>query len=208
MTIAWRVVWAVSSNDTQQEFVDLAREGERLLVALGGRAPSPAASSLNVESDNSAFGRWTDAYNSEQERVQSMPLSILFAGVSGWDPRSDQLVMRAAVSDSPAWSTVYRELEQRVTGDHRAELLRLAEWFKARAVGLATGDEGQQLQERAQRGWWWELARRFPSRPVAPQPPQTPPQPSPPSSGGGGGWGWVLAFIGAGIAQKSRRRRG
>ena len=174
VSILWRAAWTVGTDETKDEFVELAREGEALLVALGGARPFPAAANLTNASGGDAFSAWTDAYASSSERVNGMPLGVLFAGVSGWDPRGDALVQRMLSSSTPTWNVVTQEALRR---EVPAAVARELEWFAARGPGLASGNELQTLQERTQRGWWWEYLNRLPRRQPAPPPPPPPPPP-------------------------------
>lgn len=211
MSLIWQLAWSVGSEDTRQEFVELARQGEQLLRDLGGRVPVVSASSLTPQSDAAAFSRWTDDYTSSTDASRGMPLSVLFAGVSGWDPRADQLVMRLMGTNPVAWPLILQALRDR---NATAALQADADWFASRAQGLATGNESQQLQERVQRAWWAELtqAQTFPTSTSLPTPTTTPT--TTPGDGllgglfsGPGGFMAMVAIAAAVRGRKGRRPR-
>jgi len=155
-----QALWLISGEETRQEMIELARVGERLSIALGASPYTRSAQSLTAGSTASAVGQWADEYTAQVEAGRAMPLSVLWAGVSGWDPRADVLVMRLVVANAAPWSDILNHLRvapQAVRG--------IADWFASRAVSLVGGDETQQLQERAQRAWWATYAATLPAPP-------------------------------------------
>lgn len=169
MSAIVRALWLISGEDTRQEMVDLAREGERLSRALGAPPYTRSAQSLTISSAADAVSQWADEYTAQADAGRAMPLSVLWAGVSGWDPRADQLVMRLAIANAAPWSDILNHL--RVAPQ---SVRAIADWFASRAVGLASGDETQQLQERAQRAWWATYAATLPAPPPVGQTGTTP----------------------------------
>ena len=146
MSTIVEALWFISGEDTRREMVELAREGERLAIALGAAPFTRSAQTLTATSEASAVGQWSDTYTAAADAGRTMPLSVLWAGVSGWDPRADQLVMRLVISDAAPWSEILNRLR---TAPQTVRLI--ADWVSSRALGLVRGNEVQQLQERAQR---------------------------------------------------------
>jgi len=209
MSAIWRLAWLAGDEDSRQAFRELAREGEALLQALGGAVPSPGAASLpTARTESGPFNLWTDQYEPAAEAAHAIPLGILFAGVSGWDPRADRVVSAAILAPPPTreWPQILALLRTR---NAPAAIQRSADWFASRAVGLVNGDEPQQLQARLHRAWWDEFAERFQA--PAPSPDATTPHPEaePPAeaeSSSGGGAGLIAGLIAAWAL--SRRKRG
>lgn len=160
MSTIVEALWFISGEDTRREMVELAREGERLAISLGAAPFTRSAQTLTATSEASAVGQWSDTYTSAADAGRTMPLSVLWAGVSGWDPRADQLVMRLVISDAAPWSEILNRLR---TAPQTVRLI--ADWFSSRALGLVRGNEVQQLQERAQRAWWATYAATLPAPP-------------------------------------------
>lgn len=160
MSTLVRALWLISDNDVRDEMIELAREGERLSLAMGAPPFTRSARGITNASDSSAIDQWSDDYAVQVDARRAMPLSVLWAGVSGWDPRADLLVMRLATAESAPWSVVLNRLRTAP-----AVVRQIADWFAARAVGLVNGNEQQVLQERAQRAWWSTYAATFPEPP-------------------------------------------
>lgn len=160
MSAIVQALWLISGEETRSEMVELARMGERLSIALGAPPYTRSAQTLTVSSEASAVSQWADEYSAQAEAGRAMPLSVLWAGVSGWDPRADILVMRLVVANAAPWSDILNRL--RVA----PQVIRgIADWFASRAISLVGGDETQQLQERAQRAWWATYAATLPAPP-------------------------------------------
>lgn len=209
MSLTWRAAWLVASSDTKDELVELARNGEALLVALRGDAPVPSARELNNSATSDAFSTWVDAYDLAAARVGGMLSSVLFAGVSGFDPRSD-VIVRALVADSaPTWEQILATARGRTLASGVAAALDID---AARGRGLETGSEDQKTQSRYHRAWW---SRFLNGQPVAapgvtPALPggTTPVRPTTPAGGGGSsGDVLVLAMVLGALALLKRKKR-
>jgi len=199
---AWSLLIAASTQSTREEFVEMAREGERLLVALGGARPSPDAATLTASTDRAQWDAWTDRYQAAAEGPRAMPLSVLFAGVSGWDFRADRLISSLTSTTPPTWQALRAVAANRVLP---AGVGPSFDWFASRGEPMDRGDELQQLASKSHRAWWADTLNRFAVGTGRAPTPGRPPTPGAPSSGGGGGFLLLLLILGA---RAMKRRRG
>lgn len=210
----WRLAWATVGQDTRQEMVELAREGEAILRAMGVPAPQPSALTLRADSSGDVVSDWTDSYDAATSSgAMAPPVSVLWAGQHWADPRSDAIIMRLAQGTPPAWDTLVARANtlDPPAGANRNNLLGSLDWWAARGPSLQRGNEPQQAADRYARAWWSENLSRWHARGATPPTPQTPPGATPPTPQGdsGGGGGMVLAGLAlAAAVVMGKRRRG
>lgn len=210
MTALWAALIAASGEEARADFVQMAREGEALALALGSALPGASAQTLSTSSTRAEWDAWTDRYDAAIPMVRGMPLSVLFAGCSGWDPRADRIISALTTTGTPpTWA------ELRVSAAGRAIPPAVGvsfDWFASVGEPNERGNELQQLASRAHRAWWGGCLTRYavgprPPGPPAPRPslPPAPRPPGTPARGGGGGLGLALLLA---IVAYARRRRG
>jgi len=200
----WSLAWTAGVvGDTRQQFVDLARAGEALLIAVGGHAPAASARTLTADSSADQFSTWTDRYSEQADEHHAMPLSVLFAGVSGWDVRADRVVSALTSTTPPTWDQLRTLAGQREVPQSVAPYF---DWFVSRdSIMEAHGNDLEAYASRAHRAWWNEALQRYPAR-STPIPNTGGPLPTPVRSrGGGGGFFALLVLWGA---ARARARRG
>lgn len=214
MSVLWRLAWGTAGEETRQEMVQLAREGEALLRALGAPAPAPSALTLSASSDGQLVSDWVDSYDGEAAANNGMPVSVLWAGQHWADPRSDAVVMRLSQGNPPAWETLVQRASTLYppAGANRNNVLGSLDWWASRGPQLQRGNEPQQAADRYARAWWAEQLSRWNTTPIGATPPgATPPGATPPTpqreGEGGSGVVWLVAGLAAAWAIGRRRRR-
>lgn len=211
MSLLWQLAWGTVGQETKQEMVNLAREGEALLRALGHATPVvPTATQLSASSDGGAVSDWVDAYDPAATQAGGMPVSVLWAGQHWLDPRADAILMRLGATTPPEWATLVQTAAARTppAGVNAPVMRNLLDWWAARGRSLASGNEQQQAGERYARAWWAEQLARWTQTPApVPGVPPVPPPPGTPPAEGGGGAGVVLLALAAAVAFGRRRRR-
>jgi subtilisin family serine protease len=207
VTVAWSVVWTLGTADTDQQLVNMAREGERLLVALHGNPPAESAMNLQPGGTAAQFSTWTDRYSDAAALVNGMPLSVLFAGVSGWDVRSDAVIQALTSSTPPTWAALRADAARRTLPAASApaapSVAASFDWFASADEPLDSGNDLQQFASKAHRAWWSQQLQQYPLRPAG-----TPPVVNPPPVRRGGSGGLFFAFLGILVASRRRKRRG
>lgn len=203
MSALWRAAWLVASQDTRDELAELAHLGDRITVGLGGAATSPT---ITGRSSGEAVGAWVDRFDAAAAVVGAMPVSVLWAGVSGFDPRSDVVVRELAIGDAPSWAQVLATARTRRMSRELAAALDID---SSRGRGLDAGSDDQQTQSRYHRAWWASRLARLPALaagdPAPPLPGQTTPARIVPP-GDGPGLGALAAAIALALALSRRRR--
>lgn len=209
MSVLWGLAWGTAGEETRQEMVELARQAESLLTALGApSSPSPSAYAFGADATGQTVSDWVDAYERVATAVGGIPVSVLWAGQHWADPRSDAIVMRLSQGSPPSWDTIV----QRATALHppsgnRNTILGLMDWWAARGPQLQRGNEPQQAADRYARAWWAEKISRWHTTPQGTTPPGATP-PTPQREGeGGSGVVWLVAALAAAWAIGRRRRR-
>ena len=211
MSTLWAALIAASDEESRADFVQMAREGEALSLALGSAIPGASARTLSTSSTRAEWDAWTDRYDAAIPMVRGMPLSVLFAGCSGWDPRADRIISALTTTTPPTWAA----LRSGAAGRAIPPAVGVSfDWFASVGEANERGNELQQLSSRAHRAWWGECLTRYavgprppgPPGPPGPRPlPPTPRPPGTPTRGGGGGLGVALLLA---IVAYARRRRG
>lgn len=209
MSLMWRAVWLAATQETRDELVELARLGERLLRGLRGTIPSPSATTMTNATSSDVFASWQDAYDASAAQVGGMLAGVLFAGVSGFDLRSDVIVRALDAGTAPAWDAILATARGRQLAPDVAAALDID---AARGRQLDTGGEDQRTQSTYHRAWWARfLARQPAATSPAQQPPlpgtTTPVRPADTSSASSGLGGAVVVAIVVYLASRKRRGR-
>lgn len=218
-TTALRAIWAASDESDRAGLVDLARQGDALVRAQGGTAPQYPASNLTASSTGDHWTIWAEGYDAAHAATAgTMPLSILWAGASAWDPRGDAILsglydLFTGAGAAPVWGTVLERLRSAPQA-----VRQLGDWFAARGPQLQQGDQQDKTRDNLQRGWWWTYAQTL-RQPTASDPAvgsypagtTTPagqlPAGTATTTTGGMGTGTIVA-IAAGVLFVASRRKG
>lgn len=159
-TTILRAIWAASDASDRAGLVDLARQGDALVRAQGGTAPQYPATNLTQSSTGDQVIQWAEGYDAAHTATAgTMPLSILWAGASAWDPRGDAILsglydLFMGPGTAPAWSVVLERLRSAPQA-----VRMLGDWWAARGPQLQQGDQQDKTRDNLQRGWWWTYAQ-------------------------------------------------
>ena len=192
MSVVWRTMWLGASQDDRIALVNLAREAEALSRLVGSPALSHGASTLNYDGSADDFSLWTDDYSgTTADNRLAMPLSVAFAGATGWDPRA-MAELQALQSEPPTWATLRADAANRVLPNG---IPAQFDWWASRGEQLTRStDQNDIYASRAQRNWWSQELRNWTTRGAS-------------TSSSSGGVGFAVAVILAAFAW-SRKRRG
>ena len=203
MTALWALAITAADSDGRYDFIEAARQGESLLQALGGNIPAASARTFSPDAGYAAWDTWSDRYAESAERVRAMPLGVLFAGLSGWDPRADRVV-QALTQTPPTWPELRAIAEGKILP---AGVGPSFDWYASHDEAGERGNESQIAQSRVHRAWWSEALTRWEARPGRPTPGRPPTPIRPPSPGSGSGSSAVFLLL-AGLVLAWRRKRG
>ena len=172
MSLAIQMFWGLLGEDQRTTAVQLAREGESLMLALGAAPFTRSASTLLPSSAAGDVGAWGDEYEARiASGARGMPLSVLWSGISSLDMlRADRVVQALAgtATSAPGWDAIRERLRTAPE-----PVRRIADWFASRAVTQTSGswwqglltydDELARLHESLVRAWWWQYAQTLPT---------------------------------------------